>query len=159
MSWTIGKGDDGRALVIVSIDEGYRDPEMRAGRGTRVAIRFLGNYMMQSVEHRSTFEDTLQPLLEKYNGVLVAGITRTQPVSYTFLVYCESEHVDGDEVSIERNLRAVSVVTVAHDPKWEEYESWLPEKPRGLWRIPYFFEWVSVRVRRSILAQGSKRAK
>jgi hypothetical protein len=135
MSWAVGTGTDQGAPIIVSIDARYRDPRTRAGRSTCIAIRFLGGYMLRSVENRTAFEESFEPVLKKYGGVLVAGITQTQPVSYTFIAYCESECFDSDEVPILEELRRTTAIRVSHDPGWEEYESWLWRVPTGLGKI------------------------
>jgi hypothetical protein len=140
MSWTVAKGGDNGAPVIVSIDEQYRDLGSRAGRDTCIAIRVLGPAMLQSVENRTAFAQSLEPFLRQCDGVLVAGITRTQPISYTFITYCQSNHPDPDGVPIPEPLRANSSVTIRLDPGWDEYESWLPKPPAGFNKVPHFFE-------------------
>jgi hypothetical protein len=132
MTWTIAAGTDNGDPVIVSINEKFRDPAARAGLTTRISARFLGGYMLQSVSNRATFEDSVQPFLDRHGGVLVAGITRTKPVSYTFHFYCRSNEVDPHDMPVAETLKPVCTISVHHDPEWTEYDAWLPRK-RGPW--------------------------
>lgn len=99
------------------------------GRGARRL------YFVALSPSRTAFEESFEPVLNKYGGVLVAGITRAQPVSYTFIAYCESECFDSDDVPILERLRRTTAIRVSHDPGWEEYESWLWPAPAGLGKI------------------------
>lgn len=134
MSWTIAQGRDGGDTVIVRIDEEFRDLAQRGGRDTRVSVRFLGNYMLRAAENRDAFEEGLIPVLEAHGGVFVAGITRTNPISYTFLGYCTGE-IEPAAIPVEDALRSSCTVSVYHDPQWAEYEGWLPERSKGLSRV------------------------
>jgi hypothetical protein len=128
MTWTIGGGTDNGDPVIVSINDEYRDPGSRAGLPTRISFRFMGGYMLQSIENRSAFEDSLEPFLQSHGGVLVAGITKTKPVCYTFHAYCRSQEMNPSTVPLEDKLKGICTISVHDDPAWIEYERWLPAK-------------------------------
>jgi hypothetical protein len=138
VSWTIAKGQDNGDTVIVVIDEEFRDPTRRRGRDTRVSVRFLGPHMLTAVEYRSAFEDKFCPVLERHGGVLVAGITRTRPVSYTFVGYCSAE-IEPSTIPVDESLRDSCTVSVHSDPGWKEYETWLPSQARGFARVALMF--------------------
>lgn len=139
MSWSVSTGFDRGDPVISTINEDFRDPRARADLRTRVSIRFLGNYMLQTQEHRDAFEDSLEPFLKANDASLVAGITRTQPVSYTYHIYCRSQAPNPDHVPIPEFLRNTSSVTVHNDPEWVEYTSWLPKRLTGFGRFAGLF--------------------
>jgi hypothetical protein len=134
LSWTLATGRDGADKIIVLIDESFRDAARRGGRDTRVSVRFLGSHMLKSVENRDNFDDRLTSTLASNDGVVVAGVTRTAPVSYTFIAYCQGD-IKPSEIPIEDALRASCTVSVYHDPEWKEYEAWLPEPSKGFGRI------------------------
>ncbi|HET6274573.1 MAG TPA: hypothetical protein VFE16_01380 [Candidatus Cybelea sp.] len=134
MSWTVGRGQDGGDTVVVMIDDEFRNVAQRGKRDTRVSVRFLGSYMLMTAANRNAFEKQLVPALQAHGGVLVAGITRTNPVSYTFLGYC-IEDIEPAAIPVDDALRSSCTVSVYHDPQWTEYESWLPEEPSGVNRI------------------------
>lgn len=144
MSWTVARGLENGDTVIVTIDNDFRALARRGGRDTRVSVRFLGPHMLKTVENRNTFEERFIPLLDAYGGVLVAGITRTQPVSYTFLGYC-SDNIDPSAIPIDESLRTTCSVSVSHDPEWKEYEKWLPPPAKGLARIAMFLRSLPLR--------------
>ncbi len=128
MTWAIAAGTDNGDPVIVSINEDFRDRAARVGLTTRISARFLGGYMLQSVSNRAAFEDSVQPFLDQHGGVLVAGVTRAKPVSYTFHFYCRSNEVDANEMPVGETLKPACTVSVYHDPEWTEYEAWLPRR-------------------------------
>ena len=145
VSWTVATGRDNGDAVIVSIDDDFRDPTRRAGRDTRVSVRFLGPYMLKSAENRTAFEDSFVPTLESRSGVLVAGITRTRPVSYTFIGYCVG-NLEPSAISVAEPLQASCTVSVHHDPHWTEYEAWLPQPAKGLARLGLILRSVLLRL-------------
>ncbi len=70
----------------------------------------------------------------KRTAEFFAGITRTNPISYTFLGYC-MEGIEPAVIPVEEALRSSCTVSVCHDPQWTEFESWIPAEPRGLSRV------------------------
>lgn len=134
MSWTVAQGSDSGAQVVVCIDEAFRDSAARKDLATRVSVRFLGSHMLR-LENRDEFERSMQPFLAAHGGVLVAGITRTKPVSYTFHFYCRSQGITSVNLPIGEELKRICTVVVHHDPEWNEYQSWLPEKSGILQRL------------------------
>jgi hypothetical protein len=134
MSWLVGQGQDNGDMIIVSMDDGFRDPSRRGGRDARVSVRFLGPHMLEAAENRAAFEDRFIPALEGHDGVFVAGITRDRPVSYTFIGYCSGD-IRESAIPVEASLRSHCTVSVHHDPEWKEYEKWLPAPAKGLARV------------------------
>ena len=130
VSWTVAQGRDNGDVVIVSIDDEFRDATRRGGRDTRVSVRFLGPHMLKSAENRAAFEERFVPALGNRGGVLVAGITRTRPVSYTFLAYSLG-NIEPSAIPLDDSLRSSCTVSVHHDPQWSEYEKWLPAREKG----------------------------
>ncbi|MHB8231036.1 MAG: hypothetical protein ACYDG0_09690 [Vulcanimicrobiaceae bacterium] len=153
MTWTVGMGSDNGDPIVVTINDDYRDPAKRGGLTTRLSIRFLGNHMLQSIENRASFEESLEPLLRTHDGVLVAGVTRTRPASYTFHAYCASQRLDPDAVPIDETLRPICTVSVYDDPGWAEYEAWLPAESG---RIAEFFRMASLTVRSTFKNIGKR---
>jgi hypothetical protein len=149
MPWIVASGTDNGDPVIVSITDDFREPASREGRATRVSVRFMGGYMLQSAENREAFEDAMAPFLAEHGGVLVAGITRTQPVSYTFHFYCRSQNVDPEIVPVDAELKSICTVSVHDDPEWHEYQSWLPAKMGPLQKLGGIFKLAGLALRGS----------
>jgi hypothetical protein len=147
MSWTIAQGDDNGDPIIVTINDNFRDNAQRGGRDTSISVRFLGPHMLKSVENRTIFEDHLISALAPYDGVIVAGITHSRPVSYTFLSYC-SGNVEPSAIPIDEALRNTCLVRVRHDAEWTEYEKWLPSQVKGLGRVAMFLRSLPFRFSR-----------
>jgi hypothetical protein len=149
VSWAVATGNDNGEIVIVTIDDDFRDVSMRAGLSTRISMRFLGNYMMQSIENRTRFESSIQPFLDEHGGSIVAGITRRG--QYTFHAYCRPGDVHPDRVPIGDEWKSMCTVSVHDDPEWAEYQRWLPAKVSGIRKA------VNVVLALALLALGKLR--